>query len=923
MNSFLTNYSEITFLDTIRDCLRKCSSFCFSVSFIKKAGLVLLNKDIEAALARGCIGRLITSTYQNFTDIESLRIFRLLMDQYPLFLCHLDFDSFHDAQYSTLGYHSKGYIFSFSDGHTEIIVGSSNITRYALKKNIEWDLHISSHPDEKVYLDAMKEFDSRWDNTPLLDRDLIHSYETRLMYSIERWDMDYDLIRAKVKPNYMQRAALKELNRYRVMGITRAISICSAGSGKTYLAAFDALNFAPKRLLYIVHEASILKKALETFQSVFGPDVYCGLYTGQSKELDADFLFATNVLMARDLELFSPDAFEYIVIDECHHAVADSYKKIIEYFKPEFLLGLTATPERMDNQDVLSLFDGNVPFELRLRDAIINDLIVPFHYYGIRDQMIDYGLPKSQERKMLAQIADTEHCAFIHDEIEKRRPEGKLKALVFCRNITHARQMSEALGEYYKTAYLTGKNSVGERIRAYNDLQNDSCELEVLCSVDILNEGVDIPGINMVVFLRPTESSTIFIQQLGRGLRKFENKPYVTVLDFIGNSYKRSVQIALALGGLTKNLVLEKRLMMAMVRDDFKAIGLQDYGVEIHIDDLSKEEIIDYLEQENFNSLAYMKQDYQNFKKYINAQFYPSHTDYLYNDCAPDLLRFMSIKIGGRKTGCYFNFLKGIEEENLPDFTDHQVALLKYASSLLPLVRPYEFIILRALAEGQTERARLAETCSAEIENFSEDALDHALHFLCEDKQLIQHVDEYVLAAEMDDQFREHLEDLLEYGLSRYRSEYNDETDFLLWQSYSMDAVQRKLLKNPGYTQLGTYVYGKEVVIFASLKKDASVEERLQYKDKFLTDTLFQWECENNIRPDKLRGLNESDFAYVFVRKVSEEHGIVLPFTYVGKGKLTNPRIQNKPEGTTYLYDILMENPLPDYLQYDFGLQSS
>ena len=923
MNSFLTNYSEITFLDTIRDCLRKCSSFCFSVSFIKKAGLVLLHKDIEAALARGCTGRLITSTYQNFTDIESLRIFRLLMDQYPLFLCHLDFDSFHDAQYSTLGYHSKGYIFSFPDGHTEIIVGSSNITRYALLKNIEWDLHISSLPDEKVYLDAMKEFDTRWDNTPLLDRDLIHSYETRLMYSIERWDMDYDLIRAKVKPNYMQRAALKELNRYRVMGITRAISICSAGSGKTYLAAFDALNFAPKRLLYIVHEASILKKALETFQSVFGPDIYCGLYTGQSKELDADFLFATNVLMARDLELFSPDAFEYIVIDECHHAVADSYKKIIEYFKPEFLLGLTATPERMDNQDVLSLFDGNVPFELRLRDAIINDLIVPFHYYGIRDQMIDYGLPKSQERKMLAQIADTEHCAFIHDEIEKRRPEGKLKALVFCRNITHARQMSEALGEYYKTAYLTGKNSVGERIRAYNDLQNDSSELEVLCSVDILNEGVDIPGINMVVFLRPTESSTIFIQQLGRGLRKFENKPYVTVLDFIGNSYKRSVQIALALGGLAKNLVLEKRLMMAMVRDDFKAIGLQDYGVEIHIDDLSKEEIIDYLEQENFNSLAYMKQDYQNFKKYISAQFYPSHTDYLYNDCAPDLLRFMSIKISGRKTGCYYNFLKGIEEENLPDFTDPQVALLKYASSLLPLVRPYEFIILRALAEGQTERAQFVETCSAEIENFSEDALDHALHFLCEDKQLIQHVDEYVLAAEMDDQFREHLEDLLEYGLTRYRSEYNNETDFLLWQSYSMDAVQRKLLKNPGYTQLGTYVYGKEVVIFASLKKDASVEERLQYKDKFLTDTLFQWECENNIRPDKLRGLNESDFAYVFVRKVSEEHGIVLPFTYVGKGKLTNPRIQNKPEGTTYLYDILMDNPLPDYLQYDFGLQSS
>ena len=398
------------------------------------------------------------------------------------------------------------------------------------------------------------------------------------------------------------------------------------------------------------------------------------------------------------------NTYDVLVVDECHHAVADSYKKIIEYFKPEFLLGLTATPERMDNQDVLELFDRNVPYELRLRDAIINDLIVPFHYYGIRDQLVDYGLPKAQERKMLAQLADAEHCSFIHDEIEKHRPEGKLKALVFCRNITHARQMSEALNEYYQTAYLTGKNTVGERIRAYNDLQDDHSNLEVLCSVDILNEGVDIPGVNMVVFLRPTESSTVFIQQLGRGLRKYDNKPYVTVLDFIGNSYKRSVQIALALGSLAQNLVLEKRLMMQLVKDDFKALDLADYGVEIHIDDLSKEEIVDYLEQENFNSLAYMKQDYENFKKYINSQDAPRHMDYLNNDCAPDLQRFMSIKIGGKKTGCYYEFLSGIEEENLPVFSLEQISFLKYASALLPLVRPHEFLILEALLhEPRTE----------------------------------------------------------------------------------------------------------------------------------------------------------------------------------------------------------------------------
>ena len=353
---------------------------------------------------------------------------------------------------------------------------------------------------------------------------------------------------------------------------------------------------------------------------------------------------------------------------ECHHATAQTYKKIIQYFEPEFLLGLTATPERLDNQDVFELFDHNVPYELRLRDAIANDLVVPFKYYGIRDQLVDYGLSSNEERRMIAQLAKEDHCDFLSDQIEKHRPKGKLKALAFCRNVTHARMMCEALGERYKTAYLTGRNDIGERIRAYNDLQDDTKDLEILFTVDILNEGVDIPGVNMVLFLRPTESTTIFIQQLGRGLRKYPNKEYVTVLDFIGNSYKRSVQIAFALGSLAENFVMEKRLMASLVKDDFTALELTDYGVEIHIDDLSKEEILAYIDKENFNAIKYLKQDYWNFKKYIDAEFYPKHVDYINNDCAPDLIRFMSVKTQNRKNCSYYNFLKGIGEENLPLF---------------------------------------------------------------------------------------------------------------------------------------------------------------------------------------------------------------------------------------------------------------
>lgn len=916
--SFYTNSTEPTFLDKIRDALSRCASFSMSVSFIKKAGLVLLYKEIEAALARGCRGRIITSTYQNFTDVESLRGFLTLAERYPNFSCHLDFDSLHDNSYTTLGYHSKGYIFDYEE-QSEIIIGSSNITRFALLKNVEWNLLTAERRSADTYCRVMVEFEDKWAATEPLTADVIRRYAERLNYAIERWDMDYDLAVARIKPNFMQRRALKELNRYRAMGLGKALVVAAAGSGKTYLAAFDALNFNPGRLLYIVHEGSILEKSLETFQEVFGNSVSFGIYNATHKDLDAQFLFATNLSMSASLEMFAKEHFDYIIIDECHHAVASTYQKIMAYFMPQFILGLTATPDRMDNQGVTELFDQNIPYELRLRDAIINDLIVPFHYYGIRDQLVDYGLTKKDERRMIAQIADEAHCDFIATQIETHRPDGKLKALAFCRNITHARLMCEAMGERYKTAYLTGKNTVGERIRAYNDLQDDSKELEILFTVDILNEGVDIPGVNMVLFLRPTESSTVFIQQLGRGLRKYPNKNYVTVLDFIGNSYKRSVQIAFALGSLSPNLVLEKRLMMSLVKDDFAALGLQNYGVKIEIDVLSKEELVEHLEKENFNSLTYLKQDYENFKRYIHSEFYPTHIDYLNNDCAPDLQRFMSIKIDGRKTCSYYNFLHGIGEEHLPVFTERQIEFVNYLSGMLPLVRADEYMIYQSLIREKKDIIQLIQSIKMSISHFDEISFNHAMKYILQSGFVSGCGGQIGLTVHADDNLIEYIGDLLRYGLTQYFADYRENEQFLLWHSYRIDQVQLKLCKNPGYTMKGTYIYDGVVYIFAGLKKDASTEEHLQYKDKYIRPDLFQWECEAGLNAEKQQELIESKETVVFVRKVAMEHGIQLPFSYVGKGKLTNPRTTDNPKGTL-LFDIQMEESLPDYLQYDFGL---
>ena len=914
---FLTNYTDTMFLATIQANLRTCKRFCFSVSFIKKAGLVLLANDIKSALERGAKGKLITSTYQNFTDVESLNFFLKMAIAFENFECHLDDECFYDEKnYSTNGFHTKGYLFEF-DSRCELIVGSSNITRYALLKNIEWDLVVDCQKEDEAYLSACNEFDDLWNKTFELTQERINLYAQKINFAIERWDMDYDLAEQMIKPNYMQRKALKELNRNRAIGVGRALVISATGSGKTYLAAFDALNFAPNRLLYVVHEGSILRRTLETFQEVFGGLKTCGMYSGEAKELEADFIFSTNVSMCRSLELFDKKEFDYIIIDECHHAVADTYRQIIDYFQPEFLLGLTATENRMDNKDVVELFGNNIPYELRLRDAIINDLIVPFHYYGIRDELVNYGLTDSEERRLIAQISGDENCEFIYQQIERHRPDGqKLKALAFCRNIQHARMMAENLGEHYHTAFLSGKNKTGERIRAYNDLQSDSKDLEILFAVDILNEGVDIPGVNMVLFLRPTESSTIFIQQLGRGLRKYQNKSYVTILDFIGNSYKRSVHIALALGSLSKGYILEKKLLKYMVRDDFRVLGLEEYGVKIMIDDLSKEEILHHIDNENFNQIRYLKKDYQNFKNYLKTPTFPKHMDYVNSDYAPNLLKFMKIRIEGTKTNSYYGFLKGIGED-IPLFTEEQITAIDYISSLLPLVRRHEFLVVKLLLNGITSENVIRQTLSNEIAGYTDEQMNHALRFMREGEVILQSDGFINLCCDVDPEFVEFVSDLLKYGLSQYSVRYKDEDDFLLYQDYHQDQALLKILENPKHNQLGTYYKNGNMYIFAGLKKDVSVQEHLNYKNKFLDSETFQWESVAHIKADEERKQKESKQAFVFVRKVKAEDGITLPFTFVGTGQLHNPRKGATTNGSI-LYDIHMDKPLPDDLMEDF-----
>ena len=917
---FLTNYTEINFLDKIKDSLRKCTSFSFSVSFIKKAGLILLEREIIDALDRGVKGRIITSTYQNFTDINSLRIFAKWMEEYDNFQCHLDFECFGDN-----GFHSKGYLFEFPNS-VEFIVGSTNITRFALLKNVEWNVSLTSDELISSFDAAEKEFNVLWNKTLLLSNDLIKEYQMRLDYAINKWDMDYlDFTNETIKPNAMQRKALKEIRRYRDLGVTRALIVSATGSGKTYLGAFDARNFDAKTLLFVVHRDTILNEAMKTFARVFGATRTYGIYTGKKQDLDCDFIFATNTMMAKHCTEFDKNAFQYILMDEAHHATASSYKTIMNHFKPEFILGLTATPERMDEQNVFELFEQNVPYELRLRDAICNDLVVPFHYYGIRDELIEYG--DKNISKVIKSIAANSSIEFICNQIDKYQKvdeiKGKLKCIAFCTNIAHAEIMAEEFNNFgYSSIALTGANDLGQRVKAFNDLQDDNNELEIICTVDILNEGVDIPSVNMVLFLRPTESSTIFLQQLGRGLRKFKDKKYVTVLDFIGNNYDRSIQIAMALGTLGKSTIIEKAYLRQLVNSNFKELNIP--GVLVDIDELSRQEIINHIDNQNFNRKEFLKKDYFNFKKFLNVDRYPSHMDFLNCEYAPDLNRFLKAKIGSQRSISYFNFLAAIGEEHLPIFDDKQLLVINNISNYLPLVRADEYLIINQITQYQEVNLNNLVGYNSKV---TLETLQFALKML-EKNNIIK---DNKLNCSINTEFEKYINDLLNYGLSRLDIEFGDYIEkYKLYGNYYKEQIA--LAMNKEFTmdfRITGILYPNdqgESYFFVGLKKDKAKEEKNNYHDKFISKELFMWESQNDTTITNTKGIKllKTKKVHLFIRKMDEEDGIVLPFTYFGTGELTNLRTSKikyaKKESDTLLFDIKLDNEVPEEYHFDFEI---
>ena len=540
--------------------LKKADSVDIIVSFLMESGVKMLLEELDNALKRGAKIRILTGNYLGITQPSALYLLKKKLGS------RVDMRFYNEKERS---FHPKSYIFHY-ERYSDIYIGSSNISRSALTSGIEWNYRFSSVSDPKNYEKFYQVFEDLFEHhSIIIDNEELKRYSQNwhrpaVARDLERYEYSHQneenesedtKVRLLYEPRGAQIEALCALEDTRAEGAKRALVQAATGVGKTYLAAFDSKSY--ERVLFVAHREEILKQAAASFRNVRNSEDY-GFFTGEEKSTDKSVIFASVATLGRSEYLsekyFAPDYFQYLVIDEFHHAVNEQYQRIVKYFKPQFLLGLTATPERMDGRNIYELCDYNVPYEISLKDAINKGMLVPFHYYGIYDDTDYSGLHLIRGRYDEKELNET-YIGNVHrhDLIYKYYCKyGSKKALGFCCSRAHAEEMAKEFCERGIPSVAVYSNTNGtyseERGKAIEKLK--SGEIRVIFSVDMFNEGVDITSVDMVMFLRPTESPIVFLQQLGRGLRRSKGKEYLNVLDFIGN-YEKAGRVRFLLTGRT------------------------------------------------------------------------------------------------------------------------------------------------------------------------------------------------------------------------------------------------------------------------------------------------------------------------------------------------------------------------------------
>ena len=913
----LYNNRNSKVINSIRDELRNCDEFIFSSAFITMGGITPLLEEFQYLENNGIKGKILTTDYLNFTEPKALRKLQNFKNiEVKMYLQEKE------------GFHTKGYIFK-KDNVYRGIVGSSNLTANALSLNKEWNVEFTSLDEGEMLLELKREFNDLWDDASDLC-DILPEYEK--IYNDTRKFTKLRTITKKLKdrnieltPNYMQEQFLENIRNLISHEERRAILVSATGTGKTYASAFAVHDFKPKRFLFLVHREQIAKQSIEAYKHVFTDHENFGLLSGSSKDFDKNYLFSTIQTMAKDdnFTRFAKNHFDYIVVDEVHKAGATSYLKVLDYFEPKFLLGMTASPERTDGFNIYDLFDNNIAHEIRLQEALEEDLLCPFHYFGITDVEFDDDTVDDDFRDFNL-LASDRRVDYLIEKAEFYDYSGKRrKALVFCSRKKEAEMLAEKFNKRgYASTVLTGDDSQEKRLDAIDRLTNDDNpnNLEFIFTVDIFNEGVDIPEINQVLLVRPTESPIIFIQQLGRGLRKYKNKEYVVILDFIGN-YKNNFMIPIALSG---DRSYDKDKIRKYLWQGNKVIP---GASSINFDEISKKRIYESINNASFSKVALFKEKYNNLKYKLGR--IPSLYDFAINgDFNPEII------LDHNKFDNYDSFLEYVEKDYSSILDGWQNASLKFISKkLIKGIRPHELVILNCLVYNKYFTVNQVEEYLNEkfgLENQFE-SIGSAINVLSanfyrketSDDYQANTVTSFISKTEMDYEniyfkfdkeiyedlknnksykfeisenfrnslanstYRDLILDALKYGLFKYEKVYMSSDRFRLYEKYSREDVLR--IMNWERFMNGQNIGGYKIKydtcpIFVTYNKAEDISETINYEDHFISKEIFNWMSRNNRKTssaelEPLINYNGVDVE-LFIQKSNDEG---IEFYYISK----------------------------------------
>lgn len=949
-------------LSSIEDELLRCDKFQISVAFITLGGITPLLQTLKELEKKNIPGEILTTNYLNFSEPKALEklngLSNITLKMY-------------DVQEAGEGFHTKGYIFK-TDEVYRIIIGSSNITSAALTRNQEWNTKLVSTEQGEMAKEIVAEFNRLWNSQYALDfNEFYENYKEQYKIikhqrDIARKDQVVSLEKYRLKPNSMQVGFITNLKKILEAGEDRALLISATGTGKTYASAFAMRELGFKRVLFLVHRGQLARQTKKSYEKVFAKSVSMGLVGAGYHEYDADYVFATVQTLNRDEHLlqYDKDAFDCIVLDEAHHVTADTYQKIMKHFSPKLWLGMTATPDKRDDnvagRNVYELFNYQIAYEIRLQQAMEENLLCPFHYFGITDLSI---VGDDKDNRDFSMLTSDERVKHIIQQANYYGYSGeKVKGLIFCSSIKETQELSYKFnnivnpdtGEYFRTIALNGDANEQERQDAFERLAMNESEanvhkqpLDYIFSVEILNEGVDIVEVNQVIMLRPTQSPIVFIQQLGRGLRKADGKEYVVILDFIGN-YNNNFMIPIALSGdRTYNKDNIRRYIMEGGR-------IIPGASTVHFDEISKKRIFASVDNANFSDIKLIKENYTNLKNKLGR--IPALKDF--DDYGEmDVIRIFD----NNSLGSYYKFLVKYEKDYKIRLSQEEEKIVEFISKKLAngkRIQELQLLKRTLLYANGLSKCGLFTGLSQDLltygKSISKEQQENIINVMTNEfpagsgkKTYSQCVfiekegNDYkptktFLEMLSNRDFYNVIKELVDFGISRYERDYKqsyDVTDFVLYQKYTYEDVCRLLNweQNEVPLNIGGYKYDKKTKtfpVFINYDKSEDISDTTKYEDHFVPgfrDRLIaisksgrslQSEDVQNFLKAKERGIRVE----LFVRK-NKDDKISKEFYYLGHmtasgntKEFTMPNTQKTAVEIEWILDVPVREDIYEYI---------